>query len=70
MLAPAVGSGAPVNSKKRNYVLHEDEKFMGPRESSIEEVYRFVLSCFGCLGFNLSILFKTDLNFFSVVLCT
>lgn len=43
MLAPAVGSGAPVNSKKRNYVLHEDEKFMGPRESSIEEVYGFVL---------------------------
>lgn len=28
------------------------------------------LSCFGCLGFNLSILFKTDLNFFSVVFCT
>lgn len=44
MLAPAVGSGAPANSKKRNYVVDEDERFMSPKERSIAKVYGFVFS--------------------------
>lgn len=45
MLAPAVGSGAPANSKKRNhYVLHEEEKFLSPGERTTAEVFGFVSS--------------------------
>lgn len=45
MLAPAVGSGAPANSKKRNhYVLHEEERFLSPGERTTAEVFGFVSS--------------------------
>lgn len=57
MLAPAVGSGAPANSKKRNYAVDIDERFMSPKERSIAKVYGIhVFSSFGCPGFNLNIL--------------